>query len=219
MIQDAGGEATPTARARNRRGEGARLRDELVAAAGRVFERVGSEDAMSLRAVAAEAGVAAPSIYQHFPDKHALVQAVQAARFAELRAVIEAAAARAADPAEELRRRGRAYCRFGADHPGNYRVMFGSVPDTKGPLTLQELPGAEIIEDLVGSITRAAAAGIAGPHDAFTTAVLLWSALHGIVSLRIAKPAFPWPDTEALVDAALTALAGVPPGPAGDAIA
>jgi hypothetical protein len=34
----------------------------------------------------------------------------------------------------------------------------------------------------------------------------LWASLHGIVDLRITKPELPWPDTDVLVDAALTAV-------------
>jgi AcrR family transcriptional regulator len=199
----------PPARQRNRRGEGERLRDELIAAAGRIYERTGSEEGMSLRAVATEAGIAAPSIYRHFADKHALVQAVQAARFDDLRAHIDHAAADVTDPVDELRTRCLAYCTYADQHPGNYRVMFAAVPTTQ-PATLDELPGAQVIVELIDNIDRAASTGTSGPFEPFTAAVLLWSTLHGIVSLRVAKPAFPWPATTTLVDQALHALCAAP---------
>lgn len=50
------------ARQRNRRGEGAHLRDEIIAGASAILERTGSEENLTLRAVAREVGIAAPSI-------------------------------------------------------------------------------------------------------------------------------------------------------------
>ena len=41
------------------------------------------------------------------------------------------------------------------------------------------------------------------PVDPATAAVALWSGLHGVVALRTAKPAYPWPPLPAHVDAVL----------------
>ncbi|MGH2759182.1 MAG: TetR-like C-terminal domain-containing protein, partial [Actinomycetota bacterium] len=43
-------------------------------------------------------------------------------------------------------------------------------------------------------------AGMFPDEDAFFLACGLWSSVHGITSLLIAKPWFPWPDVERLVD-------------------
>lgn len=186
------------------------MRTDLVASASRLLETVAGEEALSLRAVAREAGVAAPSIYHHFTDKHELVQAVLAERFAELRELLNEAGSLAARPDQDLRARCYAYCRFAAEQPGNYRVMFGSVPATQGTLPIEKLPGAEVILDIAAAIERCTAAGIAGPFDPFHTAAILWTCLHGIVTLRVSKPAFPWPAGHLMIDQVLFAVCGLP---------
>ena len=70
------GRMTPVARPRSRRGEGERLRDEILAAADELLVETASEDAVSIRAVADAVGVTPPSIYRHFPDKTSLLVAV-----------------------------------------------------------------------------------------------------------------------------------------------
>src|SRR4051794_538206 len=93
---------TPAARSRARRGEGQRLRDEILVAATQVLADTGSEQAMSIRAVADAAGVTPPSIYMHFADKTDLVYAVCERHFAELDAHVEAALVGITDPVERL---------------------------------------------------------------------------------------------------------------------
>lgn len=59
-------------RERNRRGQGTRLRAEILAGATQLLEDSGSEEAVTLRAIARQIGISAPSIYSHFPDREAL---------------------------------------------------------------------------------------------------------------------------------------------------
>ena len=79
---------------------------------------------MSIRAVADATGVTPPSIYRHFTDKQHLLFEVCARQFERLDDVIEAACAGIDDPLEAMRARGRAYVRFGVEHPEHYRIMF-----------------------------------------------------------------------------------------------
>ena len=85
-------------RERSPQGEGARLRDELIAAAGRLLAADGDVDSLSLRGVAREAGVAAPSVYLHFASKEALLRAVVDAHFAALQQAIETGVASGMTP-------------------------------------------------------------------------------------------------------------------------
>ena len=62
-------------RTRNKRGEGAQLRTDIVRAAARLLDE-GTEQNVTLRSVAREAGVSAPSIYSHFADTDACVSPV-----------------------------------------------------------------------------------------------------------------------------------------------
>src|SRR3954469_6780992 len=67
--------ATPPARGRNPRGQGERLREDIVSAALRMLDDLADDQALSLRAVAREVGIAATSVYIHFADRDALVLA------------------------------------------------------------------------------------------------------------------------------------------------
>src|SRR5450755_1847650 len=78
-----------THRRRNARGEGVRLADDIVAGALALIERAGTDEAVTLRAVAREIGIAAPSIYAHFADRDAIVMAVVLRVFDELSDAIE----------------------------------------------------------------------------------------------------------------------------------
>jgi AcrR family transcriptional regulator len=198
-----------TARSRNRRGEGHRLHEELIEAASELLARGTSQEALSLRAVAREVGIAPTSFYLHFRDKEELLWAVSEARFRELGQRMDEMAAQASDPAQELRARAMAYCRYGLDHPNHYRVLFGSEPIEKASRSLSKLPGGWVFEGLRGSVARALSSGGAAHTDPFLSTILLWAALHGFVALRINKPQFPWPPIEQLVDATLETYIGV----------
>ena len=204
-------------RSRNPQGQGARLRADLIAAADRILTQTGSVDALSLRAVAREVGIATPSIYLHFPDKTALVTAVLLARFAELQACVYGAVSAAMAPYDRLRAGCLAYCQFATDHPNAYRVLFTlrrGAPDR--PVSASELTppsryaGAEAFGFLVDGVTACMRAGLAPSDDPFRVATNVWTVLHGIVMLRASLPVFPWPSLERQVDDALTGLVGIP---------
>ena len=78
-------------RERNRRGEGGRLRADILAGATELLERSGSEEAVTLRAVARQVGISAPSIYTHFADREAIVEAIVDSAFADFNAAINSA--------------------------------------------------------------------------------------------------------------------------------
>ncbi len=194
-------------RARNRHGEGGRLRLELVAAASRLLAETSGDDVLSLRAVARAVGIAAPSVYLHFPSKEALLRAVLDEHFEALKRAIEAATAQAVGPAAKLRAGCLAYCRFAAEQPGPYRVLFGTPPPLPEGEPSQPPSGMETFATLVDAIAACMRAGVVPPGDPFVVAAGVWTALHGVVSLRRSTPDFPWPPLEAQVDAILAGMA------------
>jgi AcrR family transcriptional regulator len=191
------------ARTPNRRGEGARLRAEIVAAARRLLERGGNEDALTLRAVAREAGIAAPSIYGHFADREQILDAVVAEVFGELEDAVRAAADAEPDPARRLASVCRAYLRFAEEQPAGYRVLFGrsrGAGTAEVPRELTELAGAGAFGVLAEAVLAARAphgaptAAADGAPAVLVDATALWVALHGYATLRAGVPVFPWPD-------------------------
>ncbi|MGV9676619.1 TetR/AcrR family transcriptional regulator [Nocardia sp. NPDC003482] len=195
------------ARSRNRRGEGARLRAELVAAASALLESLDGQEALSLRAVARRAGVAPQSVYLHFADRRALLTAVYQARFAELHDALTTArdAVPGNDSRAALRAICRAYCGYGVAHPGHYRVLFGTAGTPGWEPVEEQLPGLRTFGLLVDAVTAC------GSADPTATATCLWAAMHGLITLRQDRPSFPWPDLDDLVTTLVDAhLAAVP---------
>ena len=195
-------------RARNPQGEGGRLRDELIAAAGRLLAAGADVDTVSLRGVAREAGVAAPSVYLHFASKDALLYTVIEEHFAALRRAIELSS-QTGDAASRFLAGCLAYCRYAEEHPGSYRILF-HMPrrDLKGS-GFAGSEGAAAFQTLVDGVAACIAAGVAGPGDPFRIATDIWSALHGVVALRWATTGFPWPPLEDQVRGILEAFTGV----------
>lgn len=201
-------------RRRARKGDGELLREEILAAAERLLLETGSEEDVSIRAVARATGVTAPSIYRHFEDKAHLIFEVCGRQFTLLDEVIEEAVAGVDDPLVALHARGKAYVRFGVDHPEHYRIMF-MFPAYDTPKQWSDLLDSGSFAHLVEGIQRAIDAGAIAPvGDTFTTALHVWANIHGLTSLLVAKPTMPWPELDALIDAhldlCLRALA--PPG-------
>jgi AcrR family transcriptional regulator len=194
-------------RRRNRRGEGGRLRAELIEAAARLLERTGDAHALTLAAVAREAGIAAPSIYRHFAGRNELVEAVVADRFERLDETLLEAMSGADGPVETLRSCCSAYCRFGLEHPGHYQVLF-SANLALDPARPGDRPGERVFGRLVAAIQACVDAGAARRPDASLMAVNVWVALHGIVSLRTSRPNHQWPPVDTLVDAAIAGQVG-----------
>jgi AcrR family transcriptional regulator len=187
-------------RPRSRRGEGERLREEILDVAEQLVVKAGNADAVSIRAIADAVGVTPPSIYLHFPDKEALVFAVSERRFEEFDNTIESAGATTDDPIESLRRRGRAYVQFGLEHPEAYRVLFMTTYPGDDPLDALRGAGARSFQHLVDAVQRGIDAGALRPVDPLLAAIGVWTSVHGITSLLISMPEFPWPDREKLLD-------------------
>ena len=192
---------TVARRTRARRGEGEKLREEILEATERLLIRKGSAEDVSVRDIAEEVGCTPPSIYMHFEDKERLVFAVCERIFEALETVSRAATEGVEDPIDAVRQCARAYVRFGLEHPEQYRIMFMSrTQDSISPLLLERLRRASGFNRVVELAQRGVDAGMFPAEDAFFLACGLWSAVHGITSLLIAKPWFPWPETERLID-------------------
>jgi AcrR family transcriptional regulator len=188
-------------RARARRGEGPRLREEILAAATRLLAETGDTEAVSIRAVAEAVGVTPPSIYLHFADKTELIFEVCEEQFRQLDAEMAAAEAGVDDPVEGLRRRGRAYVRFGLGNAEAYRVLFMHKDHVPDDVDERYLYRSGTFNHLVEAVQRCLDAGAFRPGDPLQIAVGLWVLVHGITSLLLAAPSFPWPaGPEDLVD-------------------
>ncbi|MEU6561726.1 TetR/AcrR family transcriptional regulator [Nocardia nova] len=190
-------------RQRSARGSGTELRAEILAATRELLARTGNADSVSIREVGRLVGVTAPSIYRHFADKDDLIDAAVAEVFSELDAAIAAATDPADSPIARMREQGLAYVRFALRHPGQYLVATGGVGS--GPSTVDQVLGSGAFQRFSQTVRDAMDTGLITPGDPMPVVLELWSTVHGVVSLMIAKPYLPWGDPEQIADRVMAA--------------
>lgn len=164
------------------------LRQAVVEGALLLLAETQSRD-FSLREVARRIDVSHNAPYWHFPDKQALLVAVAAHGFCQLRGNMLAATEGMANAGEALAAIGLAYVQFGTDNPTLYRLMFDGALKAFGE-SPAELTGAAALSRgvLVETIRSGARDGLfnVDPDDpqAVAAAVLAaWSAVHGLTTL------------------------------------
>lgn len=170
-------------------GQGGRLREEILTVAERLLVDSGTEETLTLRAVAERAGVTTPSVYRHFASREELLEEVCLRAWDGLGSRIQDACARLTDPFIALGQCGRAYIRFALDHPVQYRVLMlrRSVTEDVPPAS------AACFGYMVDAVTACVDNGVLRGEPR-TLALALWSAMHGCASLLITQPSLPWPD-------------------------
>lgn len=193
-----------TGRPRNPRGEGSRLREDIIEAATTILERTGSEYALTLRGIAREVGIAVASIFRHFDDTFAIIDAVTARQTAILHNSLSAAANSTTDSTGRLMAISRAYVTYGTDNPATYRMLLGRrwmdtwqerdylAPDTNALLQASLGIATAAITDCVN-------AGISTSANPAYDTLILWFALDGLINLTTAVPSIDWPDQQQLL--------------------
>lgn len=190
----------------NKWGEGQRLREEITQAARRLLGRATSRDTVTLRAIAREAGIAAPSIYKRFSNRDAVLDAVVSSTFDQLATVCEDAFHRGVTGAERVRAISRAYVAFAVEHPSEYRILFERSADNREANPRPYPAGIRAFRSLIDAVEQMGAEGTSNGHDPMQSAEALWAALHGAVTLIPATPGFPWSPISVIVE---TLIAGV----------
>src|SRR3954465_14400086 len=109
-------------RRRAPRGSGEQLHDEILDATTDLLLETGHAKEVSIRSVAQRVGVRPPSIYLHFADKDALLDAVCARYFEKLDEEMQQAVRDEPSTVEVLRAQGLAYVRFAMQTPELYRI-------------------------------------------------------------------------------------------------
>lgn len=161
------------------------LRRALVEAARRILESEGPT-ALSLRAVAREAGVSPAAPYHHFKDKGELLDAVAHVGWDMLGDSMTGAKQRAADLASLMTEIGVSYVQFSQQHPALYRVMYDCSRDK------DELPeGMQDNEDSAYCLVRETFRKVAGPDvpivDIELATIAAWCAAHGLAEMSTFK--------------------------------
>jgi AcrR family transcriptional regulator len=191
-------------RRRAPRGSGDLLRDQILDAATELLLETGHAKAVSIRSVAQRVGVTPPSIYLHFEDKDALLDAVCARYFEKLDEEMQRVSAGQPCSIEVLRAQGLAYIRFATGNPELYRIA--TMGEWRSDSDVDAVLASSAFEHMCATVRGLMDEGLCPPGDATTVALQLWSAAHGVASLLIAKPHLPFGDVTDFADRVLGAV-------------
>ncbi len=173
------------------------IRDKILDAARELFISEGYEG-VSMRKVAEAIEYSPTAIYLHFADKEELFRALCHEDFGRLASQFQTIAA-VPDPIERLKATGMAYFEFGMQYPNHYKLMFMTEqpclmePDERDKAVMgnPEVDGYAFLKRIVQQVIDA---GVFRPDldDAELLSQTFWSAIHGVVSLHIAKKSDFW---------------------------
>ena len=165
---------------------------------------------LSMRRIGRGVGCSATSIYLHFENKDGLVHALITEGMGRLLGALTDARAAHRGPVAQLGAMGHAYVRFGLDNPELYEVMFQLRPDQMARYPAEDYRRAR--RNLEAFAEVFAAGEAAGTLDATPSpdvaAHVLWTALHGLVSLLRAGRVDVRVADDAFVDAAVARAVG-----------
>ena len=174
------------------------LREKILDAARELFITDGYEG-VSMRKVAEKIEYSPTAIYIHFPDKEQLFRELCLEDFGRLAEVFQRHA-QIPDPIERLRQIGRTYAIFGEQYPNHYKLMFMTSHPHQGlDARAQEIKGNPE-SDAYAFLRQTAKEAIDGGYlrpefaDADLVSQTLWGAIHGAISLHIAKCNDDWVD-------------------------
>ena len=176
------------------------IRTLILDAARELFASEGV-DAVTMRRIADRIEYSPTAIYFHFRDKESLLAELCECDFRDF-AHGFVALSQIADPLERLRAIGRAYVEFGLANPSHYRWMFMTPKpvNEKTDMSTKGNPEEDayaFLKQIIGELLEQGRV-----REGLTNVDLLaqttWGAIHGIVSLEIAKNQDPWVDWASL---------------------
>lgn len=193
-------------------GHGHERHAEIVAAAKRLFMSEGYE-AVTTRQLAQEVGLSQTGLYVYFKSKEEILAQIRLSAFGRLADRFREIAART-QGAALLKRLLVGYLEFALENADEYQLMFMVThaslkqqpdkrfdrPATGQPVSMQPIL---IFRDQMAKLVES---GVLRRVDATAATQMLWGALHGLATLLITHPHFPWVDRRLLLDTMVDTL-------------
>lgn len=178
-------------------------REEILAVALKLFSEHGMQ-AVTTRQIASAVGISQPSLYAFFPNKQALETEVGTRAFEELTSRITEGLDALKRGSCDIRDLGKIYVDFGLAHPDAYRLAFmvekpssvAAVNGSEDPILAAGLKAFYLLRE---AVTFSFGARLK-EGELELLAQSLWAALHGLVSLLLARPDFPWSKRKRLIE-------------------
>jgi AcrR family transcriptional regulator len=171
------------------------FRAAILDAARDLFVHHGYHD-FSMRVLARKLECSVGTIYVYFKNKEELFDCLVEQSFAQLLDLLPALKReRDKDPVRLLKRAARAYVEFGLSHPSAYKFAF-IIERPGAARAYTPHPAFNLLQRLV---QRCLEAKKLRRLDVATASQALWAAVHGVTSLLILRPSFPWVNRHRLV--------------------
>jgi AcrR family transcriptional regulator len=188
----------------------AELREQILAAARTIVLGEGFE-ALTMRKIADAIEYSAATIYLYFESREAIGQQLCAESFEHLNAFLATGAGSIADPLERLTAIGSSYARFGLENPSEYRLLFMTdaayMKAFFAGVQAEDDPGERAFQFVVDTVIACRERGAIAAAEPVLVAEMLWTSVHGIVSLAITCPEVLETPVERLVAAVCDTLA------------
>lgn len=162
----------------------AQMRQEILDAARRILREQGIKE-LSMRGLGQAVGVTAPTLYDYFPNKEGVLDALFQEGTARLRRAFEEAIAANEPGLAGLRAIGIAYREFAHEEPDLFQLIFGRVDRNYRPADDVKSSAAVLFEILVATIQGAIDAKQVRAADPTALALSAWAVVHGFVTLEI----------------------------------
>ena len=192
---------------RSRAGKPDETREALLAAAHDLLATEGP-GALTVRRIAAAAGVSTMNVYSRFGGKDGVLDELFIHGFQRMSDEM-ADSPTSDDPIEDLMACGRAYRAFARNYPTYYSLMFDRVAPDFAPSDRAIETALAGHARVIARVQRAMEAGAIRQGDAFQVASALWACDHGLASLEYRTPTgarsdlFDW---DAISDTAMRAM-------------
>ena len=187
------------------------LRAQILEAAREIVARQGYES-FSMRKLATHIEYSPGVIYLHFKSKEDLFHCLVEQSFERLHDALQVLRDDPEEnPVQVLKQGLKIYVDFGLRHPDDYRLAFLLQPP-KRPGPDMPHPAFEVLRRIVG---RCVVQGKFGSVEREIASQAIWTAVHGVTSLLIQRPPFPWVSRKRLIqrviDSAVDSLATARP--------
>lgn len=186
------------------------LKNKILSAAEELFAEAGYQN-ISMRKIANKIEYSLPTIYQFFESKADILFYLLNENNGKLMEKFVEINKEKCSPIEKLRNLSEAYIDFALENPQYYELAYMSNALRYEEKLVYHEPqsfGFKTYDLMVSTIMECKEQGYFEDKDPEVAGQCLWAALHGLLSLFISHPEFPWKDKKSLTDNMLNSLIG-----------
>lgn len=181
------------------------LKQKILNAARELFAEDGYQN-VTMRKIADKIEYSLPTIYEYFNSKAEILLAIYQISGQMLLEVLQQSYNQDISPLEKMRAMGRAYIRFGLENRDFYELTFltnsirAEISSRDESCDSQCSPSSDAFNLLVRVIQEGQDEGYFARKNVLIISQTMWAGLHGLVSLIITHPEFPWTDLDSLIE-------------------